>query len=595
MNRRGVPEHGAPALPDGGGPGEDTIAAAAAQGLLTMQDPQGVQGVQEPMTPDTQAFWDSHLIPVAVKWQAVRLAELNPMECRFIKSQGVPDPIVEDIILNKEHLSEKTLAFLKSFPVEYFSKAVDRMHADARHREEGAPTRPGAQRSVAPPQTQFLSEPGVHFPAPPDSVREPPNHRANPSVALDAPAAFLPLSAPPAADTAAEGDDQWKAEVQAAVRKAQTEALAAFISASESADLENRISDLEDRYKAAQNNRAAEKTKWADYTDKRRRCRENIMKIEKDITVLKLQQNALKQQLIPLETSIKASEELGTRLFQTARKIEAEHAALRLQYKAVKESEERKARYARQLVQPPPGVVPPLVVNSELKLLQKVNQELSQRMNQFLAKEKKKKKKKKKEKEKKKKMKMKKKQTAYPSDKLEQSDDSGDIILSESSSDSDDDDSDDDDDDDSDDDDKSDRGKNPKLSTTPLFTSLEDGKKWYGPRPNSRHHEWHNYMTKKDWKQVHLISPYCRACNGNTSQGHANTKRCRKARKVIESIKKIGRAKTRKAKSETSLKEQLAVLKKEKDKKAQTLNKRMRKSKGETRTSKKHRILKRLE
>ena len=228
-----------------------------------------------------------------------------------------------------------------------------------------------------------------------------------------APAAFLPLSAPPAADTAAEGDDQWKAEVQAAVRKAQTEALAAFISASESADLENRISDLEDRYKAAQNNRAAEKTKWADYTDKRRRCRENIMKIEKDITVLKLQQNALKQQLIPLETSIKASEELGTRLFQTARKIEAEHAALRLQYKAVKESEERKARYARQLVQPPPGVVPPLVVNSELKLLQKVNQELSQRMNQFLAKEKKKKKKKK-EKEKKKKMKMKKKQTAYP-------------------------------------------------------------------------------------------------------------------------------------------------------------------------------------
>ena len=78
----------------------------------------------------------------------------------------------------------------------------------------------------------------------------------------------------------------------------------------------------------------------------------------------------------------------------------------------------------------------------------------------------------------------------------------------------------------------------PKISLTPLWRILKDGSKQYGPKPSqARLHHWQKSVTQAEWKRINELSPACRACNGNNSQGHIKDKFCNKARSYIRLLK----------------------------------------------------------
>ena len=87
----------------------------------------------------------------------------------------------------------------------------------------------------------------------------------------------------------------------------------------------------------------------------------------------------------------------------------------------------------------------------------------------------------------------------------------------------------------------------PRISLSPLYTVREDGGIWYGPKPGSRAvaalRIWQRNLTQEQWKNMNSLSPQCRACNGNTSQGHYGDEACQKACAYAKELKKCFSAK----------------------------------------------------
>lgn len=81
---------------------------------------------------------------------------------------------------------------------------------------------------------------------------------------------------------------------------------------------------------------------------------------------------------------------------------------------------------------------------------------------------------------------------------------------------------------------------NPRKSLTPLYTVRKDGSKQYGPKPfQKRLHKWQKHVTQTQWKELNTLSPHCRACNGNNSQGHLGDAACVRGREYIKKLKKL--------------------------------------------------------
>ena len=123
----------------------------------------------------------------------------------------------------------------------------------------------------------------------------------------------------------------------------------------------------------------------------------------------------------------------------------------------------------------------------------------------------------------------------------------------------------------------------------PLYWKTKNGTLMYGPKPGlARIPAYHSFFTQKEWKHVFEMSPYCKACNGNGSQGHSNSKKCKKARKWISAFVKDQRLKKKMKEQAHQLQEKIVKLEKS-EKRKRDISTRTSPRRKEKNTAKKQR------